>query len=116
VAVRTGPAGGPFSRLRARARGRPGGDEVRIRVGAGYEPETVRGHAGRPLRLTFRRENGLASSERVVFPAFGKSVTLPAGEDVTIELLPTAPGEYEFTCGLGVLRGRLVVTADGAPR
>lgn len=84
--------------------------EVRIRVRAGYEPDRVVVRAGQPLRLSFRREDQLGCTEQVVFPAFGKSATLPPGEDVVVELLPEEPGEYEFTCGMGMLRGTLVVT------
>ena len=35
-------------------------------------------------------------------------IYLPAGERTAIELTPPAPGTYEFTCGMGMLRGRLV--------
>lgn len=84
--------------------------EVRVRVRAGYEPDRVVARAGQKLRLSFRREDRLACTEQVIFPAFGKSATLPPGEDVTAELLPEDPGEYEFTCGMGMLRGTLVVT------
>lgn len=86
--------------------------EVRIRVRAGFEPDTVRTPAGQTLRLSFRREDRLKCTEQVVFPAFGKSAMLPPGEDVTVELLPEEPGEYEFTCGMSMLRGTIVV----APR
>lgn len=88
--------------------------EARVCVRAGYEPDTVVARAGQPLRLIFRREDRLACTEQVVFPFFGRSATLPAGEDVTVELLPEEPGEYGFTCGWGMLRGRLIVTEDGS--
>ena len=93
--------------------GAPGGAkrrEVCVRVAGGYVPSTIRAEAGVPLRLVFCREESSSCSEHVVFAAFGKSVTLPRGEAVAFELLPTAPGEYEFTCGLGILRGRLIVS------
>ena len=83
--------------------------EVSVRVRGGYLPDTIWAEAGVPLRLVFRREESSACSEQLVFPAFGKSVTLPKGERVTVELLPEAPGEYEFTCGMGMLRGTLVI-------
>lgn len=51
----------------------------------------------------------------MIFPDFGKNAMLPPYEDVTVELLPEQPGEYEFTCQLGMLRGRLIVTDDHAP-
>ncbi len=83
---------------------------VRVRVKGGYEPGTIVAVAGEPLRITFRREESAPSSERVVFPAFGVSASLPAYEEVTLELLPEQPGDYEFTSDMGILRGRLVVS------
>gem|GEM_PF-1793790 len=83
--------------------------EVRVRVRGGYDPAVVRSEVGVPLRLLFHREEAAACSEQVVFPAFGRSATLPQGEDVAVELVPEVPGEYEFTCGMGILRGRLLV-------
>jgi len=82
---------------------------TRIRVRGGYHPATVYARAGEPLRLTFRREETAACSERVVFPDFGKSAMLPAYHDVTIELAPDRAGAYEFTCEMGMLRGWLIV-------
>ena len=87
--------------------------EVRVRVLGGYVPDTIRAEAGMPLRIVFRREESAACSEQVVFPAFGKSATLPPGEAVAVELLPEEPGEYEFTCAMGMLRGTLVVSPRG---
>ncbi len=61
------------------------------------------------MRLNFRREETAACSEMVILPDFGKSARLPEGEIVPIEFLPERPGEYEFTCQMGMLRGKLVV-------
>lgn len=95
--------------------GRTGIQEAFIRVKGGYDPDLVVLEAGRPARLHFQREETAACSERVVFPDLGISRKLPAGERVSIELGPREPGEYPFACQMGMLRGRLVVTADGRP-
>ena len=88
--------------------------EVRVRVLDGsYLPDSILAEAGIPLRIVFRREETSPCSEQVVFPAFGKSATLPVGKDVVVDLRPDAPGEYEFTCGMGMLRGRIVVSGRG---
>ena len=87
---------------------------TRVRVRGGYVPDTIYARVGEPVRLTFRREETAACSERVVFPDLGKSAMLPAHQDVTIELAPEHAGVYEFTCELGLLRGRLVVEDDAA--
>ncbi len=95
--------------------GRAPAHEVRVRVRGGYDPQVIRSEAGVPLRLLFRREESSSCSEQVVFPAFGRSVTLPQGEQVAVDLLPDVPGEYEFTCGMGVLQGRLLVSPGRYP-
>jgi plastocyanin domain-containing protein len=64
---------------------------------------------GRPVRLNFRREESAACSEMVVFGDFNKSATLPEGEIVPIEFLPEESGEHEFSCQMGMIRGKLVV-------
>lgn len=86
-----------------------GYQEAMVLVKGGYTPDTIVVSAGKPVRLNFRREEASACSEMVVFGDFGKSATLPEGEVVPVEFLPKEPGTYEFTCQMGMLRGRLIV-------
>lgn len=88
-----------------------GYQEATILVKGGYSPDTVVVTAGRPVRLTFLRSEASPCSEMVVFDDFGTSARLPEGERVAVELLPTEPGTYGFSCQMGMLRGRLVVEA-----
>jgi len=88
-----------------------GYQEQMILVKGGYTPDTIRVAAGRPVRLLFRREETAACSEQVVLPDFGKSAPLPTGTVVPIEFMPGDPGEHEFTCQMGMLRGRIIVEA-----
>lgn len=92
-----------------------GRQEATVRVKGGYFPDALIVQAGRPVTLTFHREESSPCSEMVVFEAFGKSAFLPEGEDVAVEFLPQEPGSYEFTCQMGMLRGRLLVEAAAAP-
>jgi hypothetical protein len=85
--------------------------EARVEVRGGYQPETIVTRAGRPLRLTFNRHESSPCSDRVIFPDFDVMAELPIHQDVVVELLPDKPGEYEFTCGMGMLKGRLIVQA-----
>lgn len=80
-----------------------------IVVKGGYTPDTIVVERGRPVRLVFRREESALCSERVVLPAFDKSAVLPQGEEVAVEFVAKDPGEYPFTCQMGMLRGRIVV-------
>lgn len=86
-----------------------GRQEAVILVKGGYTPDIIIAEAGTPLRLTFLREESAACSETVLFPDFGRSVELPEGQAVEVDLLPEHPGEYGFACQMGMLRGTLVV-------
>ncbi len=89
--------------------GLPGGmREVAVTVRGGYRPSTVRVHAGRPVRLVFDRQETSGCSEEVVFGDFGVRRFLPANQRTAVEITPPSPGTYEFTCGMGMLRGKLV--------
>lgn len=88
-----------------------GYQEQMILVKGGYTPDTIRVAAGKPVRLLFRREETAACSERVVIADFNRSADLPTGVVVPIEFTPAVPGEHEFTCQMGMLRGRVLVEA-----
>jgi len=81
----------------------------RVRVNGGFEPAEIHLAAGTPTELVFRREETAPCSERVVFPDFGLSATLPAFRDVTVELPASEPGTHAFACEMDMLHGRLVV-------
>lgn len=86
-----------------------GYQEALVLVKGGYTPDVILVQHGKPVRLTFQREETAACSEMVILSDFGKSATLPTGERVPIEFVPERPGEYEFTCQMGMIRGKLVV-------
>jgi plastocyanin domain-containing protein len=85
-----------------------GAQEVQVRVKGGYDPDVIVVESGRPVRLHFNRQETAACSEMVVFPDFGVSRELPTGEVVTVDIEPSQPGEYDFMCQMGMLRGKLV--------
>ena len=86
-----------------------GYQEAMVLVKGGYTPDVLVVQHGKPVRLTFRREETAACSEMVVIGDFGKSAHLPTGQSVPVEFLPERPGEYEFSCQMGMLRGKLIV-------
>ena len=73
-----------------------------------YEPSAAAIEHGTPARLTFRREETAACSEKVLLPDFHKSAELPEGELVPVEFTPEQLGEYEFACGMGMLHGKVI--------
>jgi plastocyanin domain-containing protein len=98
----------PKGQTRA-AVGTGGVQEVAVTVKGGYTPDIIVVKAGQPVRLHFNRQESSACSERVLFPDFQKSASLPEGQDVTVEIMPDKPGEYGFQCQMGMLRGKLIV-------
>ena len=88
-----------------------GRQEVTIVVQSGYDPAVIRVKRGVPVRLTFDRRETAGCSEEVVFPEFGVKRFLPAFEQTAIDITPDTAGTFEFTCGMSMLRGKLVVEA-----
>lgn len=92
------------------ATARDGIQEVEIEVKGGYTPDHVVVRHGVPVRLNFRREESGECTERVVIPGMRVSKLLPAFEVTPVEFTPEQPGDYEFTCGMGMIHGTLTVT------
>ncbi len=92
--------------------GATGLQQTVIRVEGGYVPSRVRLRAGRPARLVFDRREDSSCSEEVVIPEFGIRRFLPSHQRTSVELPAPRAGTYEFTCGMGMLRGSLVVEED----
>ena len=92
-----------------------GVQQVTIAVRGGYDPAAVRVRAGAPVRLVFDRQEASGCSDEVVFPAFGLRRFLRPFAQTTVEVTPAAPGRYEFTCGMGMLRGALIAE-EATPR
>ncbi len=85
--------------------------EAFITVKGGYNPDVIVVEVGKPVRLNFNRQETAACTEMVVFPDFNKSANLPTGENVSIEILPEQPGEYDFSCQMGMIHGKIIAEA-----
>jgi plastocyanin domain-containing protein len=83
--------------------------EAVITVDGGYSPNTVRAAVGQPLRLVFDRRDDSSCSEEIVIPAFGIRKYLPTGQRTVVEVTPTTAGRIPFTCGMGMLKGTVLV-------
>jgi plastocyanin domain-containing protein len=81
---------------------------VDVTVRGGYQPAAIVVKAGQPLRLNFTRRESTPCGEEVVLPEFGKRAHLPENKTVPIEITPEKAGEYEFTCGMNMYKGKLI--------
>ncbi len=86
-----------------------GYQEQMVLVKGGYTPDVIVVEAGKPVRLNFVRQESVSCSEMVLLPAFNKSTTLSEGQTVPVEFLPKDRGEFEFSCQMGMFRGKLIV-------
>jgi plastocyanin domain-containing protein len=89
-----------------------GTQTIDVTVKGGYQPDSIKVKAGVPVRLNFTRKEASLCGEEIVLPAFGKRAHLPENQPVAIEVTPDKPGNYEFTCGMNMYRGHLIVESS----
>lgn len=89
--------------------GQSGAQEIKITVKGGYSPDVIVVKQGEPVRLDFYRDETASCSEKVIFSDFGIARDLPAFKTTSIEFTPDKSGEFTWTCGMNMLRGKLIV-------
>ncbi len=93
----------------AAAIGESGMQEIKVTVKGGYSPDVIVVKKDVPLRLNFYRDETSSCSEQVIFGDFGIARNLPAFKTTPIEFTPDKAGEFNFACGMNMLRGKLIV-------
>ena len=92
--------------------GAGGMQRILVEVKGGYAPAVIRVRAGAPVRLDFHRDETNPCTEEVVIPDFGIRTYLPAHRTTPVSFTPAA-GTYEFTCGMGMVRGTIIAEPGG---
>ena len=88
-----------------------GVQEIEVIVKGGYSPDVIVVKQNQPVRLDFYRDETASCSEQVRLPDFGIARDLPAFKTTPVEFTPDKAGEFTFTCGMNMMRGKLVVEA-----
>jgi len=78
----------------------------------GYSPDVIVVNKGMPVRLNFYRDETSSCSEQVIFGDFRIARNLPAFKTTKIEFTPDKAGKFTFTCGMNMLRGKLIVVSS----
>ena len=86
-----------------------GVQQVDILVKGGYSPNVIEVERGKPVQLNFYRDEEGTCSEELLLPDFNIRRDLAPFKTTAIEFLPKQAGTFEFTCGMHMLRGSLVV-------
>lgn len=64
------------------------------------------------MQLRFLRKDYSGCTKEVVFPTLGIRKTLPTNEPVVIDLPVLEPGEVPFHCGMKMVKGAILVSAE----
>ena len=86
-----------------------GVQQVDIVVKGGYSPNVIEVEHGKPVQLNFYRDEEGTCSEELLLPDFNIRRDLAPFKTTAIAFLPKQAGTFEFTCGMHMLRGSLVV-------
>ena len=65
--------------------------------------------AGKPVALTFKLTKAAGCGNTISLPAANWSQTLEVGESATVVYTPTQSGALDFQCGMGHMKGTLLV-------
>ncbi len=92
--------------------GASGVQEIKVTVKGGYSPDVIVVKEHVPVRLDFYRDETASCSEQVIFGDFNIARDLPAFKTTPVEFTPDKAGEFTFTCGMNMIRGKLIVTPN----
>ena len=86
--------------------------KIQIKVTDGvYTPSLIEARVGQHIILEFIREDKTPCAEMVIFPDFNQSLQLNIQEPKTIKIFAKKAGIFEFTCQMGMYRGKLLISA-----
>ncbi len=85
-------------------------DAIKVTVSKnGYEPAEIKVEKGKPAKIAFTRTDAENCGGEVVFSKLNITKKLPVGETVLVEFTPTDAGDISFVCGMGMLKGKVLV-------
>lgn len=82
---------------------------AKIKVDGGFQPEVVTLQKDLPAQLEFVRKDPSSCLEEVIFSDWGIKQYLPQDQTVTIPVDTAQAGEFEYSCGMQMFHGKIVV-------
>lgn len=82
---------------------------IDIKVSGGYEPSTIVLKKGKKTILNLTRTDQNSCLEEIVIPDFKIKKFLPLNESVQIEITPQKEGKFNFSCGMNMYHGKIIV-------
>jgi plastocyanin domain-containing protein len=87
----------------------PAVQEIKVTVKSEYSPDRIVVKKGRPVRLVFYREDDSECTAQVVIPDLKVKQDLAPKQDTAVDFVPENEGEFIFSCGMDMMKGKLVV-------
>jgi plastocyanin domain-containing protein len=75
----------------------------------GYQPAGLKLRRGIPAQVTFIRKVSATCGTDVLIPEYDIKRALPLNEPVLVAFTPNKSGRFNFSCGMGMLHGSLIV-------
>lgn len=75
----------------------------------GFHPATIEVPAGTSVTIAFTRATEDGCGHELVLPDLGIRRDLPLNEAVAVNVVTPTSGRISFTCGMGMMRGAIVV-------
>lgn len=85
------------------------GQTAKVVVNGGFNPAVLKMKKDTPVKLVFNRKDSTTCLEKVVFPDFGVDAELPMNQDVAIPIDTSKAGEFEYSCGMHMFHGKIVI-------
>lgn len=82
---------------------------VDITVEGGYSPNVISIPKGKTTTLNFTRKDPSSCLEEVVLGDFRIRKYLPLHQKVSITLTPQKTGEFDYSCGMNMFHGKIIV-------
>ena len=84
-------------------------DSIDVIVKGGYSPDVISVKKGKTVTLNFIRKDESSCLEEVVLSDFKIKRYLPLNKKVSIQITPQSVGKFDFSCGMGMFHGKLIV-------
>lgn len=84
-------------------------DSVEIIVQGGYNPASISIPKDKTTQIKFTRKDPSSCLEEVVLSDFKIKKYLPLNKTITVEVTPKKSGTYNFSCGMNMFHGKVVV-------
>ena len=88
-------------------------EAITITVDGGvYIPAEIHGTVNQAMTLRFYRIDESPCAQSVIFADLGISQDLPLKQSQDLKITCDKAGVFEFTCPMGMYRGKLIISAD----